>query len=1203
MRKRVAWAERWHREGWELLFTPAGGRLRNDALAALPANIRSRAERIVSQAAFAITTDGPSLEPEPRVALWAAVCRKVLQRGERPLVPRRVDEIINGIIGTTDASRDPAESQGRTLRALASGPTAPLLDPSYELDPAYELPLWRLVESRAPGMTRWLHPQVPLDALVTNAHEVPRGSQWVDFLYSPPWLTKAIVVELDGRTSHGRERVMVDADRDQRAWAAGLAVRRFAGPDAIDPSAALLTGIGRDHERWLGGEPADRATRLALHGGAVVTRLGLAIVEAVVRGLLRPGRPWVIDIADELDIAQELIGPALDLLRAISEIWDARVVPDEVLVDDAQWAVAPGDHANRPPSRRRQADLRVVLEPTHPYWEALPTGSSVPQVVIRGVGVPVDLAWLPASHPVRVTVPKRANVNDAIHLLLADVFGFDEFRDGQLGAIRQILSGSDCVALLPTGSGKTLIFQMAGLLLPGSTLVVDPLVSLIDDQTERLARDGIDRAAGLHQSNMARPGARDASLDAVASGDALFTFVSPERLQNGRFREALARASREQTIPLAVVDESHCVSEWGHDFRTSYLHVGALLRRLCADEHGAPPVLAALTGTASPGVLRDTLRELEIDGDREGALQRPSSHDRPNLTYIVRSGPEARWREMALDAVTDLVPQYLDAPVEALGEPNGPATCSGLVFTPHVRGEHGIESVRAAVVERLAAHGVRAEAEVYAGQDPGAASEHDWDRRRAEAAARFKGNDVPILVATKAFGMGIDKPNIRYTVHAGMPSSIEAFAQEAGRAGRDGQPAVCILTGVVPGPAARAVLTDLSLKPRERLIRLSRDRRDDDDPGDLRRQAWFLTNSFPGEVEELAKGSEVVQLLARELGWGGGRVSIPRPHRRQGDREERRRTETERQAQDRALYRLALLGVVRDITTGGGAITIDVAAYDRASVQVSFLQYAKRLEPGQEVRHLELAQQAPDEPMAHVLGLLDQIIQIVYRVVLAARLYALSSIADLVARAPESDVVRSQINAYLGSGPAANVLTEAVLSGTVNVQRFIRSFRSLGAVDRDEIGAQAARQLESYPDHPMLLLASAVGETRVAAGDQSRFRTSLAHAIRQLHEYRVEPDDAASAVRWVAGLLLREARGRNRLWLRELFEAWDASPYARDPLGEVEDAIIEEARRGAPPDSVLESVAARRVRRHARDAVSLADTLVGVSHGSQGVER
>jgi ATP-dependent DNA helicase RecQ len=1191
---RVGWHERDDRPGWDVLFTPAGGRLRgDDPVDLIRPDLRPRVERVVSQAAFAITQAPPGHRPDHRTQLWAASCRKVLQRGTRPRVSTRADSIIRTRLadGGPDVT-DPAWIAGLVSAAGAS-PRQTRLDPSYELHPTYEQPFWESVREVAPGIERWLLPQAPLDCLTVSRGRRPNG-QWVDFLYTPPWLATSIVIEIDGRAGHQRHARDVDADRDGRAWAARLAVRRSGGEAIIRRDGPILSGLKREAtERWRPLDEVDPSHLIALHAPGVPARLGLAIVEAVLRGHLPPGGPWRIEVHDEtLELGSALLGSALDVLWAISDIWSLDVVPDEVMVGNHVWQLSEHGGREGPVTvARRDPDLEITLEPARAYWEALPSGAGPAQVVVRGVGVPVDLAWLPTSMPERTRIAKSAPVGRSLRLLATDVFGYPEFRPGQEQAIRQLLAGQDSLVLLPTGSGKSLIYQVGGLLQPGTTMVIDPLVSLIDDQEERLASIGLDRTAALHAARLEGAGIRDATLDAVASGDASFVFATPERLQSKRFREHLATAAQNQLINCVIVDESHCVSEWGHAFRTAYLRLADNLRRLCSDAAGAPPGLTALTGTASPAVFRDAVRELAIDPDADGAIQRPDTHDRPNLEYRVRVGPETQWLALVLDTLTETIPKELDVPLAALAEQRGPETLSGIVFVPHANGEHGVEEVRAAIIRRFADRGVDIAVEVYAGQGPDG-TEDTHAARKAEAAARFKQNAVPLLVATKAFGMGIDKPNIRYTVHAGIPDSVEAFAQEAGRAGRDGRRAICVLTGVVPGDADRSHVLDPMISPDERVER-ARDlgRRK---LGDVDRQLFLLGLSFPGADEEVSQAIELLDRLHANVTSIGGQWDIPRQWPKAGNKRERREVEKRLTAQDRALYRLGILGVIGDMTKDAGVTTVHVGPFSARRLDDHFLEYIDRIEPGRAEQHRGLVEASPEAPRERIIHHLRCVVEAVYRIVYRSRIHALESMATLALRHQEPHAIRSYINSYLGSGPVASVLSSAVVADVVDIPRFIQRLAALADSDQDEIAPQAARQAEAYPDHPIILLATAIGEVRLPDGDEGRFQAALRRSFSQMREYDVSPEDAASGARWLIRQL-RTDRRRRWQWAIRTMEAWESSGYPDEFLAPIEDEILTEARRGRYRLPELRAVSRRRTIRGARAAKDLGDRLVGTA--------
>lgn len=1177
---RVAWSERDARLGWHSAFTVAGSKARQgDPLGVLDAGAAGRAARILSQACFWISDDGDVPVLSQDVQRWATVARKVLQRGCRPPLSGRAEMILGARLGTAAAAPD------EVLHALGWSRPDWNLSPQIRLDPTYEQPLWDWVVANGRGLARWMIPQAPLEALAGELDQRV-SARWVDFQDCPPWLRAPLVIEIDGEGHRRREGA--DRARDAALRASGLATRRYEGAAALQPDGPLLSSL-RKHAATHVPRTPDPSLIARLHAPALPARLGLALVEAVLAGFLRPGRPWRIRVVDELGLADDLAGVALDPLRAISDLWGADVVPDQVVVNDRTWVLGGGRATATAAAAFADADVTIWLEPTTPYFADLPARGAEPLIVVRGVGVPVDLEWSPSLVRDREAIPEDRPVHEPLHLLVADLFGHPGFREGQLPAIRQVLSGRDSVVLLPTGSGKSLIYQLAGLVTPGVTIVVDPLVSLIDDQAERLERDGIDRVGAMHSGRMDQPGERDRVLGALARGESLFVFATPERFQDRRFRSHLAEAAGQQLVGTLVVDEAHCVSEWGHDFRTAYLRLASTMRTRCQDRRGVAPPLLALTGTASPAVLRDVLRELEIDEEAPGALQRPSSHDRPNLRFEKVRTTDAEWVADVVDVLTDRVPEFLGVPRAELARCDGGRTLAGIVFTPHVDWTYGAirvaEQLRDAAADRIGPM----EVVVYSGRPPDG-REREWARDKVESVDRFKRNAVPLLVGTKAFGMGIDKPNIRYTIHAGMPSSLEAFAQEAGRAGRNGDPALCTLVAVMPedGVADDLLAADISASTRrERVGRTSHPA-----GGDLVRQAFFLANSFPGIEEEVSGALAVLADLGappRPL----SEITIPLPRAFAGaDKKMRQRINEQRSRIDRALYRLSVAGVIADLTVDGGAeATVQVADWTAATLDDALLTYLARIEPGRrDLQAIEVSD-APTDPMARIEHHVRMLIETTYRIVARARLEALRFMFSTAQGPDDPDTIRERINDYLGGGPVAMALHDAAADTRVDVRRFVEVMRGIALTEQVDLAATAARQLESYPSHPLLLLASAVGEARLPHGSIDRFRQSLEESMRQFARYGVEPDEAAEGALWLAKLLRTENQGRRAHWLVEVLRAWDLAGHPLDQLVLLEDTVLEESARSRSRPEAATFVRTRKLRRHGRTVSRLAHDL------------
>lgn len=352
---------------------------------------------------------------------------------------------------------------------------------------------------------------------------------------------------------------------------------------------------------------------------------------------------------------------------------------------------------------------------------------------------------------------------DEARLLLKKHYGYDQFRPAQEPVVESLLAGRDTLAIMPTGAGKSICFQIPALMFPGITLVISPLISLMKDQVDAMREQGID--ATFINSTLSSEESRE-RLAGIAHGSYKLVYVAPERLDTDYFQSILER----QTISMVAVDEAHCLSQWGHDFRPSYQQIAPFIAGL-----RRRPLVAAFTATATPEVREDIIRLL--------GLQDPAVHvsgfDRPNLYFGVITGE---------DKDSFLLHYIEDHPRDA-----------GIIYAATRK---NVERIYAYLQKHHVAIG-----RYHAGLS---------DEERERTQDDFLYDNLQVIAATNAFGMGIDKSNVRFVIHYNMPKSLEGYYQEAGRAGRDGEPGECLLLYAPQDILTQKYLINVSTDDEER---------------------------------------------------------------------------------------------------------------------------------------------------------------------------------------------------------------------------------------------------------------------------------------------------------------------------------------------------------------------------------------------------
>lgn len=356
----------------------------------------------------------------------------------------------------------------------------------------------------------------------------------------------------------------------------------------------------------------------------------------------------------------------------------------------------------------------------------------------------------------------------ALGFIMNSLYGYDSFRDGQLAIIANALELNSTLGLLPTGGGKSICFQLPVFLQPGISFVVCPIKALMFDQKIDLEKRKITRIAHITSEDDAI--LKDQIFGDFSNGQYQFIFIAPERFQIKSFRQHLQKLTDNFTISYAVIDEVHCLSEWGHDFRTSYLNLSKTITKYSSKTFR----FIALTATASLNVLKDIKLELNIKDDDVKTL---TDYSRPELDFEVIDDNDKKYNELK-----NILQK--ENKENAVFDKKGSDSNAGIIFTNTVNGYSGCANIARALTNDLGF-----KVEFFSGSAPKingvSQDEKEFNDKKKKVQEAFKQDQLPLLVATKAFGMGVNKNNVSYTIHYGIPGSMESLYQEAGRAGRD----------------------------------------------------------------------------------------------------------------------------------------------------------------------------------------------------------------------------------------------------------------------------------------------------------------------------------------------------------------------------------------------------------------------------------
>lgn len=801
-----------------------------------------------------------------------AVLANIVSRGLPTKAPVAVENIFSDAYGI---STKPAENAILYYKSRHKISKSEINDALHVIDPRFDVDFYNgdMLESQfeidfvsrylnhtdSQYLIQILEPQRPLSSIVNIPDRRFSKDQRVDFAIEVPYgeAKTGFIFELDGAPYHSNIfQKLRDERRDSMSSNSGwdtYRLEQLKGKSflrAWEQEASLnkyLSTLCRNSKKSITGSWKD--TLQVVLSPLAIARVERMLLQAMLTGALDLNcDEWNILVVERdvpcAAIAIELLKTSFEKMSALDESYDKlpkinlSIVSTEEFVDSKLHIGKAVETSIPAIDFNLCIDVSVLLRDN---IDALPLNLEAETIYLirtshykkkeRTICSAENIIYPPFvtkdSTGTFVSIKERESV---LTYFLQNIFRKPSFRHGQLPILSYSLSDKTTIGLLPTGGGKSLTYQLSSILQPGVTIVVDPLVSLMVDQVRGLHELRIDASdcvnAGMDGKEKAK------KLNLLQNGSLQFMLLSPERFMMENFRESLITMAEKNHIYFAygVIDEVHCVSEWGHDFRTSYLHLGRNMINYMRTKSERPLSIIGLTATASFDVLADVERELTLGGnltiDSE-TIVRPENDSRPELTYriinvesnfeslrdehspfILKAKDEWELKDLVAESkkrkmyeLLKEIPSDIDVlntqgeneachlgdfvPVSFYdADDNSKYNNAGIVFCPHAHGTFGVEDnvwgTRAGISTGLISEcNDTLRVGTFVGGD------HPSGDMKS-----FNDNDQNLMVATKAFGMGIDKPNIRYTIHINHPASIESYVQEAGRGGRDKKHAI-----------------------------------------------------------------------------------------------------------------------------------------------------------------------------------------------------------------------------------------------------------------------------------------------------------------------------------------------------------------------------------------------------------------------------
>ena len=946
----------------------------------------------------------------------------------------------------------------------------------------------------------YVYTQMPIETLIKSSKEYK--NQRVDYFVC--YRGRKLVIELDGEEH--KKKTESDYKRDEKLEANGYKVIRFSNKEVDERSNQILCQLKKLLLTRNNSDVAD-ISKKHIVACKIVHQTSIAILKMLEEGHITFSCNLNLEVSTNLFTEEEI---QLILLFAVEEVSDLL----------SNFAKLYGLDIN----------LDLLNGNGEKYFIKIGDGDNNRNtIVIRDIVLPIN--YLCSIHPFSLVLPEKDSVTEEImEFFLQYVYGYAQFRAGQFAAIRRTLRREESIVLLPTGSGKSVIYQLCSMLLPGITVVISPLRALIEDQVSNLSDKGVNNVAAIYSADDTSKEEMLKKASAIMKNhSAMMLYIAPERMQMPDFRKEIKLQLETNNFCLVAIDEAHCVSEWGHDFRAPYLQIGRSCRKVFRKNDFVPPIIA-LTGTASDNVLRDVKRDLEITND--DAIISPPSFDREELQFsVVPCSKEDKFKCLKR-LLNDELPKKFGISPSEFKKINGNETKTGIVFTPLAR-KPGSTYAAWDLFCRLNAESNGLQIGTYFSSPPFSLVTQEEDKRDEiwqsmikSYAKEFKENQKQLLVATKAFGMGIDKSNIRYVIHYGLSTSIEQYYQEVGRAGRDSSNSKCVMLFSNSND-----VNDVLLNPnadwsdfKEQYAKYNKDGESDD----LSPMLFFHVNNFKGTIFEKSILSDVLCCIKEKCAnFDSGTecvVSVYNVYRKNQERKTNDNTAYDNFANNvaKAIIRLVTLGVLQDYEYDYSQKEYHIVLGNIVQESVlnhylNFVDGCSRGRKDDEKLHL-CKVNADDFEFLDIVA--DRYIDLVYETIEKGRRRALQSMYRLAKESSkikdsneQDKYIRTEIQNYLVKDDTVDIVNSSnIYTGVYEILRMYPLYPNDVVIDIIEqenakkTNGYAARVLESNPYHPGLLYLSAITAIKSGKPNKNDVKNDIVAALQNSSRYSIPND-------------------------------------------------------------------------------------------------